>query len=220
MCFSAEADLVGGALLTLIGVDAVRHVHRRHDHLALATLPLLLAAHQVDEAFVWRGLQGRVDAGVGHLATWVYLTFAFVVLPVYVPVAVLALESAPGRRRVITGFVALGALVSLLLLSAMLRGPVTVTIGDHHLQYGIGLTAGFWVVTGYVTATCGAAVFSGYRRLALFGVVNLIAVALLARLAIDGFASLWCAWAAVTAGAIALHLRTVGPARSLISALT
>ena len=44
----------------------------------------------------------------------------------------------------------------------------------------------------------------------VFGVVNLVAVAVLANLTIDGFASLWCAWAAVTAGFIALHLRLSG----------
>jgi hypothetical protein len=42
---------------------------------------------------------------------------------------------------------------------------------------------------------------------AIFGVVNLIAVAVFARLAIDGFASLWCAWAAVASCAFAVHLR-------------
>jgi hypothetical protein len=46
---------------------------------------------------------------------------------------------------------------------------------------------------------------------AVLGAVNLVAVAKLAKLAVDGFASLWCGWAAVTSGAIALHLR-YGPA--------
>jgi hypothetical protein len=58
MCFSAGADLMGGAVLGVIGVDAVRHVSGRGDHVALASLPLLLAAHQLVEAFVWWGLDG------------------------------------------------------------------------------------------------------------------------------------------------------------------
>ena len=207
MCFSAEADLVGGVLLSAIGFDAARHVHRRHDHLALAALPLLLGAHQLDETFVWWGLQGHVGAGVGHVATWIYLLFAFVVLPIYVPVAVLALEPAGRRRSIIAGFAALGALVSSVLLAAMLSGPVTATLGHHHISYGIGLPAGFVVTTAYVVATCGPMVFSGYHRLFLFGVVNLVAVAVLARLAVTGFTSLWRGWAAVTAAVIALHLR-------------
>ena len=207
MCFSPEADLVGGVVLAAIGVDALWHVRRRRDHTAIAALPLLLALHQLDEAFVWWGLQGQVATAVGRAATWIYLAFAFVVLPVYLPASVLALEP-PGRRRALmTGFVGLGGLVAAVLAAAMVTGPVTATLGDHHLAYGTGLRAGGLVVVAYVLATCGAVVFSGYRRLAVFGLVNLVAVTVLARLAIDGFASLWCAWAAVTAGFIALHLR-------------
>lgn len=84
---------------------------------------------------------------------------------------------------------------------------MTARLGDFRIIYGIHLYAGLLIVSAYVAATCGAAVLSGYRRIAIFGIVNLIAVAVLARLAIDGFASLWCAWAALTAGAIAAHLR-------------
>lgn len=206
-------------MLAVIGFDTARHVHQRRDHLALAALPLLLAAHQIDEAFVWWGLQGHVSATVGRIATWVYLLVAFVVLPVYVPMAVLALEPLGRRRTAMLPFLALGSVVSVVLLAALLHGPVTAELRPYHLSYGTGLPAGGLVVSAYVVATCGALLFSGYRRLALFGLVNLVAVAVLARLTIGGFASLWCAWAAVTAGFIAVQLRSVEPHRSVTQAL-
>ncbi len=219
MCFSPQADVVGGVVLAVIGIDVARHVHQRRDHLAFAALPLLLGAHQLDEAVVWWGLQGHVSAALGHVATWIYLLFAFVVLPVYVPFAVRALEP-PGRRRdVMTGFVGLGAIVSLLLLAAMIRGPVIARLGNHHVAYDIDLHAGIVVVGAYVLATCASAIFSGYRHIAIFGAVNLVAVAVLARLTIDGFASLWCGWAALTSCAIALHIRYGQPHRSVAEAL-
>ena len=124
VCFSAQGDLLGGLVLGVIGWDAIRHVDRRRGHLALAALPLLFAAHQVDEAFVWWGLLGHVSAGVGHVATWIYLLFAFVVLPVYVPLAVHGLEPPGPRRRAMGAFVALGGIIRVL-LTAMLVGPVT-----------------------------------------------------------------------------------------------
>ena len=219
MCFSAQADLVGGAVLSVIGVDAVRHVRQRNGQLALAALPVLLAAHQLVEAFVWWGLQGEVNADVGRAATWIYLLFAFVVLPIYVPLAVLALEPVGRRRLVIAGFLGLGVVVSVVLLAALLSGPPTAELGHHHISYGIGLPAGFLVTSAYVAATCGPMVFSGYHRLFVFGIVNLVAVAILARLAISGFTSLWCGWAAVTAAVIALHLRRGGVHRSVVEAL-
>jgi len=207
VCFSAGADLVGGVVIGAVGVDVLRHVRGRRRYMALAALPLLLAVHQLDEAFVWWGLQGHVPASLGRVAEWVYLTFAFVVLPVYVPVAILALERERRRRRMMAPFVVLGAVVAGILLAAMVRGPVTATLGSHYIGYSTDLHAGGFVVMLYVTATCGALMLSGVRDIARYGVVNLVAVALLARLTIDGFASLWCAWAAISSAAFAIHLR-------------
>ena len=48
---------------------------------------------------------------------------------------------------------------------------------------------------------------SGFRHLVWFGVSNLIAITALARLSADGFTSLWCFYAALASGAIALFLR-------------
>ena len=89
----------------------------------------------------------------------------------------------------------------------MLRGPVVAELAHYHLSYTVDLRAGGLMVTAYVVATCGSLVFSGHRDIAVFGWVNLVAVALLARLAVDGFASLWCGWAAITSGAFAIHMR-------------
>jgi hypothetical protein len=211
MCFSAEADLIGGLVVGAIGVDVLRHVDGRHNARALAALPLVFAVHQVTEAFVWWGLQGHVPESVGHVATIVYLLIAFVLLPVYVPAAIWVLEPRGPRRWAMSGFVALGAVVAGVLAAAMIRGPVTADLRHLHLAYTIDLRAGGLVVGAYVLATCGAAVFSGFRPVAVFGLINLVAVAALAKLAIDGFASLWCGWAALTSGAIALYLRLDRP---------
>ena len=98
MCFPAGPDVVGGIVIGAIGVDVLRHVDGRRRYALLAALPLLPAAHQLDEAFVWWGLQGHVPSAIGHIATWIYLAFAFVVLPVLVPVAILVLEPTERRR--------------------------------------------------------------------------------------------------------------------------
>jgi Family of unknown function (DUF6629) len=220
VCFSASADLVGGVVIGAIGIDVMHHLDGRRRYTLLASLPFLLALHQFDEAFVWWGLQGHVSASVGHIATWIYLTFAFVVLPVLVPVAILLVEPEGRRRLTMVPFVALGVVVAGVLLSAMLRGPVTAELGHYYIAYSTDLHAGGFVVMLYVIATCGALILSGVDDLARYGVVNLIAVVLLARLTIDGFASLWCAWAAISSAAFAVHLRVRGAASSLTESQT
>ncbi len=207
MCFSPQADLVGGLVIGAIGVDAVRNAQRRHGQVALAALPLLLGAHQVVEAFVWLGLQGHVSQGLERIALWVYLLIAFVILPIYVPLAVLINEPSRRRQRVMTPLVALGAVVASILLAAMVRGPVSVRLRPYHLAYSIDLDHGALVVVLYVIAICGTLLLSSRRRVVVFGIVNLIAVGIIAWLTVDGFASVWCGWAAITSGAIALHMR-------------
>ena len=49
MCFSAEADLVTGVVVGVVGIDALRHIRKPHQ-LALAATPLLFAVHEIDEA--------------------------------------------------------------------------------------------------------------------------------------------------------------------------
>ncbi|MCW2855171.1 MAG: hypothetical protein JWR52_786 [Marmoricola sp.] len=221
MCFSPQADLVSGVVIGAIGIDCLRHVrHRRSDHLAFAALPLLFGVHQLTEALVWWGLRGDLPAGWTQPATWAYLLFAFVVLPVYVPAAIRALEPRGVRRNVMAAFVGIGAAVSLVLLVAMIRGPVTARLADHHIAYSTNESAGVLITVAYVGATCGSALFAGYRHIAAFGVLNLVAVGVIAYLTVDGFASVWCGWAAITSIAIAWHLRRTSETRSVAEALT
>jgi hypothetical protein len=212
MCFSPQADIVGGAVICAIGVDAVRHIGRRREFIALAWIPLLLGAHQFIEALVWLWLQGHVPRSVGHVALWAYLLIAFVVLPVLIPVAVIAVEPTTRRKAMMMPFAVTGAVIAIVLLTAMVRGPVEVKLASYHLSYGIRLPDGFWVVAFYVVAVCGPLLMSGYRNVTVFGLVNLIAVIIIARLTVSGFASVWCGWAAISSAAITLHCRLARPA--------
>jgi hypothetical protein len=215
MCFSPQADLVGGVVIGAIGVDAVLHVRQRRELIALAWLPLLLGAHQLIEAVVWLWLQGHLPRGPGRLALWAYLLIALVVLPVLVPLAVIALEPTRKRKLMMTPFAVTGAVTAAVLLAAMTRGPAGVRLAPHHLAYSVRLHDGLLVAALYVLAVCGPLLISGYRHVALFGIANLIAVVVIARLTASGFTSVWCGWAALSSAAIALHCRLAGPHRPL-----
>lgn len=211
MCFSPTGDLVGGAVVVAIGIDACLHVRGRSEYLAVAALPIVLGLHQIDEAFVWWWLQGHFASDVGHVAMWIYLLFALVVLPTLVPCVVLFFEPTSRRRWRLAPFVVLGALVSIVLLEAMLVGHPSVRLGTYHLAYSIGLRHGIVVIGLYIVATCGSLIVSGFRAVAWFGVMNLAAVITLALLCASGFTSLWCFYAALVSAAIALHLRYAQP---------
>ena len=207
MCFSPQADLVGGVVIAAIGVDAVRSARKRQGVVVLAVLPLLLGVHQMIEALVWLGLQGHVPHELERIALWAYLLIAFVVLPIFVPLAVLLNEPLPRRRWAMAPLVALGLGVAGDLFESMARGPVNVELHPYHLAYIVDLSHGIFVTALYVAAVCGTLLLSSRRRVVMFGIVNLVAIGVIAWLTFDGFASVWCGWAAITSAAIALHMR-------------
>jgi len=198
-------------VICAIGIDAVRHVRQRRELMALALLPILLGTHQLIEALVWLWLQGHVPRGIGHVALWAYLLIAFAVLPVFVPLAVIAIEPTRRRKAIMLPFALTGIVVAATLFAAMVRGPVGVKLAPHHLSYSIRAPDGLLIIALYVVAVCGPLLLSGYRNVVIFGAVNLVAVIVIARLTISGFASVWCGWAAVSSAAIALHCRYAEP---------
>ena len=108
-------------------------------------------------------------------------------------------------------FASAGAVIAVSLLAAMARGPVSVRLAPYHLSYGIRVPDGFLIVTIYVVAVCGPLLLSGCRSVAIFGIVNLVAVVIIAQLTVSGFASVWCGWAALSSGAVTLHCRFAKP---------
>ncbi len=207
MCFSPEADLVVGGLVVAIGVDALRHI-REPKQVVLASLPLLFGLHQVDEAFVWLGLQGHVSESIERVAVWVYLSFALAALPAIVPIAVFAVERSPARRKLIGAMAALGIAVGVSLAVAVFRGSVNAVIDGRHIAYDVSaLRQGRQLTALYVVAACGALLLCSYRDIALLGVLNLIAVPVLMWMTVSGFISLWCFWAAIVSVVIDLHFR-------------
>jgi hypothetical protein len=206
MCFSAEADLVAGAVVTAIGVDALRQVRRPNER-PLGALPVVLGAHLLVEAVVWQALAGDVDRAVGRQAMWVYLAVALLVIPVLVPFAVRAVEPDPGRRRTMARLGAAGMTLAGVYLVALVTAPVSVHIEGSHLAYRLGIDHGGLLAGIYAVVACAPPMLSSERRIAAFGLANLVAVVVLAWIESSALTSLWCAWAAVTSVAIAAHLR-------------
>ena len=207
MCFSPTADFVVGGIVVGVGIDALRHV-REPRQILLSSLPLLFGLHQIDEAFVWLGLQGHVSESIERVGVWVYLLFALAALPAIVPVAVFAVERSAGRRKMIAATAALGIAVGVSLAAAVFRGSVNAAIDGHHIAYDVSaLHQGGDLTALYVIAGCGALVLSSYRDLALLGLLNLVAVPVLIWMTVGGFVSLWCFWAAIVSVIIDFHLR-------------
>ena len=204
MCFSTEADVVAGLALLPVAALSLREVRSARE-VPFAALPLLFAAHQLTEAFVWAGLDGNVSGHVQDVAALVYILFAFSVLPTLVPTAVLLLEPRGARLRV-APFVAIGLAVSTYLTYAVLSGPLVVEERAHAVVYRAGLENGtFWAVL-YILAVVGPSLLSGYPSIVAFGALNLVGLVLVALAYREAFASIWCVIAALLSALVLLHM--------------
>ena len=195
---------MGAAVIGVIGVATLAEPHDRRE-LPLAALPLGFALHQATEGFVWLGLKGHVPAAAQNFALYAYLAYAWVVLPVLVPLAVMLAEPLRARRRLLGLLCATGALVACYLAASMAHNHVTAHIAGHTIKYGgAGASADFFTLL-YVIATCGAFLLSSHRRIMWFGVANLLAVFVLVWIQAEGLTSLWCVWGAVASVLVYRH---------------
>ena len=125
MCFSPQADVVAAVVLAPIAVQSLREV-RTPRELPFALLPTVFCVHQLIEAVVWLGVDGRVSESWQAAAALAYVLIALPLLPLLLPVSIALLEPRGARARVMP-FVALGSIVSIVLAVAVLDGPVKVT---------------------------------------------------------------------------------------------
>ena len=204
--------MVAGVVIGALAVDALRCRPARRE-LPLALLPAVLATHSLIEAFVWWAGRGQVGETVGEVATYAYVIIAYAVLPTLLPLAVLAREVDPRRRRALGALLGVGLVVTVVMLHAIVNGPLTATLEHHYIKYGAGVPSPTLVVGAYVVVTCGAGLLSSSRTILWFAVANVVVVALLAWLMTSALTSLWCGWAAVTSLAIVLMLRRTSRAR-------
>lgn len=212
MCLSPQVDVVAAVAISVIAVDALRHSHEPRT-VPLALLPALFAAHTLTEAFIWWGADGTVPATVASVATWLYMLVAFVVLPVYVPAAVLLLEPRGLRRTLLLLLTAAGAISGGLFLVGMLDSRATAVVCDRYVDYSIRDAPSAAGIL-YLIATCGALLLSGERPLMLWGIVNVVAVTAINVWSAEGLPSIWCLWAAVTSGFVAWYLRHLDAAHA------
>lgn len=207
MCFSPEMDAVAGTVVTLIGVDALRHV-RNPKHLPIAALPLLFGVHQLIETAVWLNLQGHLSDTWGRPATVVYAFIALAFVPFFVPFAFLRADLVKWRSVAIS-CLALGTVAGGMGLWGIGRTPVGACISGHHIQYSGHIPAGTVQFFLYVVATMVPPLVGRSQLLRLFGVLNVAAVGGLVWLQKDAVTSLWCVWAAITSVLITVWLRRI-----------
>ncbi len=195
MCFSAEVNFVGSAVLAGVGIVTLTKVKHRRE-LLFASLPTLFAVHQFIEGFVWLGLDGILSPAVTHNMGAAFMLYAQGLLPFLLPLSVMLFEPTVKRRRRMIPFLVIGSATALYILWALAAFPTQVFIRGNSIDYLNPATNNMTVAVVYVIATCGSLFFSEVSDMVLFGAANLIILLIVMVVKSYAFTSLWCAYAA------------------------
>lgn len=201
MCFSATASFVAGGTLTATGALTLSKAKTKKE-LPLASIPLLFGVQQAVEGVVWVSFGSTM---INALAANAFLFFAYVLWPIYVPVAVLLVETHPLRRKILQVFSVLGLAVGMYLLYFLIIEPGKAHILNQSIAYDFRHVYDLLYVAPYVIVTTVSGMVSSHRVLNLFGVTTLIAFFVSQWFYSVNFISVWCFFAAILSVLVLWH---------------
>lgn len=230
MCFSADASLTSGIVLTPVGAYCMRAALAKNPaYLAVSATPLLFGVQQLCEAGVWRGLESG-DPTLTRWATTAYLFFAIAFWPGWVPFGVAALEPRPRRRALLYAAAAagLGLGIAAYVPAILHYGEwLEVSVAGHSIRYDFSrLPSGHnaasiaWQVL-YLLLVCAPLLTSHDRELRLLGVSIAVAAGITQAVFRIAFVSVWCffaAWLSIHIGYVLYRLPRPADRREVGSA--
>ena len=203
MCFSASASFSAGAVLLGLGALTLKSA-RRSRELPFAAIPLLFAIQQLSEGVIW--LTFRYEAPqVNAVMTHVYSFFSHVLWPVYVPMAVLLIESPGWRRRALLAFIAAGVAVGAYLLYFLFAFPIVSRPIGQHIEYVSPHFFAMAAMTLYLLSTTVSPIFSRYPMVNVFGILALLSFGAAYYFYATWFISVWCFFAALLSAVVFVH---------------
>jgi hypothetical protein len=198
MCFSAGASFTAGVLLTFVGTETLRKVHKP-SQIALASIPVFFAGQQFTEGALWLTLGQASHAGLQTLFTHLFLVMAQMVWPVLVPLSVLLLERNKTRRRILAGLLMVGVVIALYYGYRLIAYSMHAEIIGHHVVYQdtASDSSGLVTIVLYLFATIAPFFVSGAHRVYALGIIMSLSFIVSALFYIHCLTSVWCFFAAV-----------------------
>jgi hypothetical protein len=208
MCFSMEASFAAAGVLTGAGVLACRSTtKKRLKYLALT--PFIFAAQQVAEGLLWFVSSRGGPLLLGEIAQYIFLFFAYVVWPLWIPWSFFEAEPKAGPRNMLRILLAWGLLVSI--LGVLLLIFVPVLWGAHgHISYlfmGSIPLGMYGPLALYAIPTLAPFFVSSLALSRLLGVLSIISLLLTLWFWQSYFTSVWCFFAAVLSAFIVVILK-------------
>ncbi len=198
MCFSANASFTAGVVLTVIGAASIKKTDHR-SQLFFAGIPFIFGIQQLLEGVLWLTLHHPGYEYAQKIATYVFLFFAQIIWPIWIPVAILLFEKKSLRTVMQKILVGAGVLVGLYLAYCLLAFKVEATINGHHILYkqDYPLWLKNYVVVLYAMAIVVSPLFSHIRRMWMLGVALAVSYIISTLFYEHYVLSVWCFFSAI-----------------------
>lgn len=199
MCFSASASFGAGAVILGIGIISIIKT-KTVAHRTFALIPLFFAVQQFTEGFLWLVLSNPGYDNWRPLLIHLYLTFAWIIWPVFIPFSIGLLEIKPNRKKLLHFFLVIGAIVSSGFLYVMASHNVHAFINEYHIDYKFDYKPVYPILFSalYLIATVISLFASSIKNMWIFGAVNLASY-LFSRIFFYGHViSIWCFFGALS----------------------
>ena len=198
MCFSAAASFGAGVILSGAGILAAKKVTEPKQRM-FAAIPAIFATQQFAEGFVWLSLSQEPFADWLHPAAFVFLFFAEVLWPLWIPLAMLQLETRPERKQILRFLSGLGLVFGLHTLYYLIFNAFEAQIAEHHVQYTLHYRPSFvrftWIVYGILAVL--PIFISSVPKMWIVGVPMVVSF-LVAKILYPSYViSVWCYFAAI-----------------------
>lgn len=198
MCFSTAASFGAGVILSGAGILAAKKVTEPKQRM-FATIPVIFAIQQFAEGFVWLSLTQEPFASWLRPAAFLFLFFAEVLWPLWIPMAMLRLENNPRRKKILLFLAGLGLVFALHTLYYLQTNAFEAQIAEHHIQYKLHFRASFviftWSVYGILTVL--PTFISSVPKMWIVGVPMMASFFIAKILYPNNVISVWCYFAAI-----------------------
>jgi hypothetical protein len=203
MCFSAEASFAGGVIISTVGVAVLRKVHNP-TQILFACIPLFFGIQQFSEGFLWLTLPRPEYLNLQKLDTYIFLTMADVLWPMWIPLSVLFMEKKKTRRQILWILLGLGLSLSLYYGYCLIIYNVYPQISGYHIQYKTDFPKPFrmYAFAVYLVASITPLFVSSIKRTHLLGALMFLSCLITAIFFRQYLTSVWCFFAAIISGVI------------------
>ena len=198
MCFSAGASFTASAVLTVVGVETVKKVHKPAQ-LAFAGIIAFFAFQQFLEGVLWVVIPGARHPELQKAVTYTFLIMAEFIWPILIPLSVLLMEESKRQKRILGALLAVGTGIGLYYLRHIVLYELHAEIIGRHIVYRSSMMHPHATPATliYVFATLTPFFVASIRRVYIMGMIMTLSFLVSAVFYREYLTSVWCFFAAV-----------------------